>query len=104
MHPASRRVIAARIPTYLDEGKEVVVPGLHAAARGQCPHPHLALLDSVALPDIAVIGAVSGRALLCVFVHGVMQSRLVGFELAQHVRPSSCYLINCFFAGVARPT
>jgi hypothetical protein len=42
--------------------------------------------------------------LLRVFVHGVMQSGLVGFELAQHVRPSGRYLLNCFFAGVARPT
>ena len=88
---------------HLDEAEKVIVPRLHAAARGQRPYAYLALLDTVALPDIAVAGAVGGRALLRVFTHSLMQPGLVGLELAQQVSPAGGDGLNRFFEDAARP-
>ena len=88
---------------HLDEAEKVAVPGLHATASRQRPHAHFALLDAVALPDIAAAGAVGGRALLRMHAHGLMQPGLVGLELAQQVSPAGGDRLDCFFEDAARP-
>ena len=74
-----------------------------ATVRGQRPHAHFALLDAVALPDLAAAGAVGSWALARTLAHGLMQPRLVGLELAQHVSPAGHNRLNRFFEDAARP-
>jgi hypothetical protein len=92
------------VAAHFDQAVEVVVPGLGAAARRQGPHPHVALLDAVALPDVAFIGVVRGRTLEGLLAHGLVQLGLVGLELAQHVAASGQDLLNCFFDSAVRPS
>ena len=64
---------------------EVIVPGLQAAAGGQGPHAHAALLDAVAPAQRGAVVLVMGRTAPHLFAQARQQPGLIALELDQCV-------------------
>ena len=69
----------------LDQALEVIVPGLQAAAGGQGPHAHAALLDAVAPAQRGAVVLVMGRTAPHLFAQARQQPGLIALERDQRV-------------------
>ena len=69
----------------LDQALEVIVPGLQAAAGGQGPHAHAALLDAVAPAQGGAVVLVMGRAAPDLLAQARQQPGLIALERDQCV-------------------